>query len=86
MKQIIKTAIIIIIIFTSCSKTEVNGYVYSKHGFPIVNGNIILNEKKKTDGHVPGNDKFVTTTDNYGYYHFKFKMQFNKQYRVGIFA
>lgn len=74
--------IAIILILTSCNKTEVRGRAYSKHGFPISNGTIILNETNNPAGHDSGKDKTVTYTDNDGYFFFKFRWKFTKAYNV----
>jgi hypothetical protein len=73
----------IILVFVSCNKTEVRGRVYSKHGFPISNGTIILNEKHNAASpRESGNDQTVTYTDNNGYFFFKFRWKFTKAYKV----
>jgi hypothetical protein len=79
MKTILMS-LIIICILTSCSKTDVSGYVYSKNGLPVINGRVIL--KQTHNGRGTGNDKTVAVTDNNGFYYFKFKWKYNKGYRV----
>lgn len=80
MKYIVKL-VILVSLFTGCSKkTEVSGYVYSKHGAPVPNGSIILEETDNPKD--PGNDRTMTTTDNNGYFQFIFKNKFKMQYWV----
>lgn len=80
MKYVIKLAILISLLTGCNKKTEVRGYVYSKHGAPVLNGNVILEET--TSPKVSGDSWIKTTTDNNGYYQFTFKGKRNYMYYV----
>jgi hypothetical protein len=75
--------VLFILLFTNCKKTEVAGRVYSKNDVPVADATIKLfaySSSKYADISI------VTTTDENGYYSFKFKAKYKvNSYEVASF-
>jgi hypothetical protein len=72
--------LVIIFLFTNCKKTEVAGRVYSKNDVPVAYANIRLiyyYSSKYAEG-----NNIITTSDENGYYSFKFKPKYHRYYIV----
>jgi hypothetical protein len=72
--------VLFILLFTNCKKTEVAGRIYSKYNTPVANANIRLVSYHSSK--YAEDDKIITTSDENGYYSFKFKPKNHRDYYI----
>ena len=72
---------LLMLFFSSCKKTEVSGTIYSRHGFPVTNADVIL--RAYGESKVAKSTSNKAKTDNNGNFYFSFTSKKKYYYTVG---